>query len=165
VVKRHGWITVRGSSSYRGSEALREMVPLYKKGHRGGLVVDAPRGPAHVSKIGIIVAARMAGVAIVPVIWSADRCWRIKNWDRTIIPKPFSRIAFVYGKDLIWVPAKSSREDCERLRQHLDDTLNRLMFQADHFFSTPGIDDPRDIEVAEAALIRHLEDFKGRKNS
>ena len=165
AVKRHGWITVRGSSSYRGSEALREMVPLYRKGHRGGLVVDAPRGPAHVSKIGIIVAARMAEVPVLPVMWSADRCWRLKNWDRTIIPKPFSRIAFVYDKDFIRVPAKCTREDCERLRQDLDERLNRLMFQTDHFFSTPEADDPRDIEVTEQVLSRYLADFNGRKTS
>jgi lysophospholipid acyltransferase (LPLAT)-like uncharacterized protein len=165
VVERHGWVTVRGSSSYRGTEALREMVALCKQGQNGGLVVDAPRGPAHVSKIGIIVAARMTGLPILPAMWSADRCWRLKNWDRTIIPKPFSRIAVVYGADFIRVPAKASKEDCERLRQHLDETLNRLMFQTDHFFSTPGVDDPRHIEVTAAALNKYLADFKGRKNS
>ncbi len=152
VTKRHGWVVVRGSSSYRGSEALREMVPYFKKGYRGGLVVDAPRGPAHVSKIGIIIVSRMAGAPIVPVIWSADRCWLLKTWDRTIIPKPFSRIAFVYADELIQVPRKASREECEQYRQLLDDTLNRLMYQTDHFFGTPGIKDPRQIEVPEAVL-------------
>ena len=97
-------------------------------------MVDAPRGPAHVSKIGIIIASRMAGVPIVPMMWSADRYWRLKSWDRTIIPKPFSRIVFLYGNNLIEVPGKASREECETYRQQLDDTLNSLMEQTDNFF-------------------------------
>jgi lysophospholipid acyltransferase (LPLAT)-like uncharacterized protein len=134
TAKRHGWIVVRGSSSYRGSEALREMVPYVKKGYRAGLVVDAPRGPAHVSKIGIVIASRLSGVPIVPLMWSADRYWRLKSWDRTIIPKPFSRIVLLYGNNLIEVPGKASREECEAYRQQLDETLNSLMEQTDNYF-------------------------------
>jgi lysophospholipid acyltransferase (LPLAT)-like uncharacterized protein len=158
AVKRHGWIAVRGSSSYRGMEALREMIPYFKNGHYGGLVVDAPTGPTHVSKIGIILAARMTGLPILPVMWSADNCWRLKNWDRTIIPKPFSNIIFVYAQDVIPVPQDASREQCEKIRQHLDKILNWLMFQADSFFSTPEIDDPRNIVVTDRALKKHLDD-------
>jgi len=144
ATKRHGWVVVRGSSSYRGSEALREMLPHIEAGHIGGLVVDAPRGPAHVSKIGIIIASRRSGIPILPVMWAADRYWRIGSWDRTIIPKPFARIVFLYGDELIRVPADASREDCERYRQRLDDTLNRMMYQVDRFFSA-AVDDPREL--------------------
>jgi lysophospholipid acyltransferase (LPLAT)-like uncharacterized protein len=144
---RHGWLVVRGSSSYRGSEALREMVPYFKKGYRGGLVVDAPRGPANVSKIGIVVAARLSGLPIIPVMWSADRCWRLRNWDRTIVPKPFSRIVFLYADRFIEVPKGASREECEQLRRRLDETLNALMYQVDHCFGSSGISDPRRVEV------------------
>lgn len=148
---RHGWVVVRGSSSYRGSEALREMLPFIQAGHIGGLVVDAPRGPAHVSKIGIIVAARQSGIPILPVMWAADRYWRIGSWDRTIIPKPFARIVYLYGETLIEVPRDASREDCERYRRRLDEVLNRMMYQADHFFAA-GVDDPRRIAVPEDFL-------------
>lgn len=155
TVKRHGWIAIRGSSSYRGSEALREMIPYIRKGHRGGLVVDAPQGPPHVSKIGIVVMARMTGFPIVPVMWSADRCWRLKSWDRTIIPKPFSRIVFFYPEKLLSVPRRASKEECEQYRQQLDDTLNRMMYQTDRFFQTPGIKSPAEIDVPASALADH----------
>ncbi len=150
--KRHGWIPVRGSSSCRGSEALREMIPYFKKGHRGGLVVDAPRGPRCISKIGIIVISRMTGLPIIPVMWSADRFWQLRSWDRTIIPKPFSRIVFIYAKEFIRVPEDASREECERYRQLLDDTLNRMMYQTDNYFKSPQISDPRQIKVPEDTL-------------
>lgn len=163
TVKRHGWITVRGSSSYRGTEALREMIPYIKKGHRAGLVVDAPRGPAHESKIGIVVIARMTDLPIVPVMWSADRFWRLKSWDRTIIPKPFARIVFYYSQQLLAVPRKASREECEQVRQQLDDILNRMMYQTDHFYQTPGIASPAEIDVPQSVLDRYMAEENQRR--
>ena len=147
--KRFGWKIVRGSSTRRGSQALREMISLTKKGYRAGLVVDAPRGPAHISKPGVVVLAKKSGIPLLTGIWSADRYWRVNSWDRTIIPKPFARIAVLYADSLIKVPPDASREECEEYRQHLDNTLNKLMYQTDHFFTTPGVTDPRQIEVPD----------------
>jgi lysophospholipid acyltransferase (LPLAT)-like uncharacterized protein len=149
ATKRFGWIPVRGSSTRRGSEALKEMHSLFKKGHRGGLVVDAPTGPPSISKIGIIILAKRTGLPIVPVMWNADRSWRISSWDRSIVPKPFSKIVFLYGDRLIHVPEDASREECEALRKELDQKLRRLMFQTDHFFRNRKIFDPRQIIVPE----------------
>jgi hypothetical protein len=151
AAKRHGWIVVRGSSSYRGYEALKELIHYFLMGYSGGLVVDAPRGPAHVSKIGIITAARTTGLPIFTLMWSADRCWRLNSWDQTIIPKPFSRIVLAYAEDLIWIPRRASRVEMESMRQILDDTLNRLMYQTDHFFTAAGVADPRLIAVPQAS--------------
>jgi lysophospholipid acyltransferase (LPLAT)-like uncharacterized protein len=152
ATRRHGWINVRGSSSYRGSEALREMLQLFKKGHRGGLVVDAPKGPAYLSKIGMIVLAKRTGLQILPVIWSVDRYWRLKSWDRTIIPKPFSRIAVLYADDFITIPPDATKEECENFRQKLDAMLNRIMYQCDSFFKSNEFSDPRQIKVPEPLL-------------
>ena len=149
AAERHGWIVVRGSSSYRGFEALKELVRLFEQGHSGGMVVDAPRGPAHVSKIGIITAARLTGLPIMPIMWSADRCWRLPSWDRTIIPKPFSRIVLAYNETFIRVPKQASRKELEVYRQQLDKELNRLMYQTDHCFSSSDITDPRRIATED----------------
>jgi lysophospholipid acyltransferase (LPLAT)-like uncharacterized protein len=149
TTRRHGWIPIRGSSSFRGSEALREMLPLFKKGHRGGLVVDAPQGPPFISKMGIIVLAKRTGLPIIPVIWSADRCWRLRSWDRTIIPKPFSKIVFLYAPELIKISPDASRDDCAAYRQKLDTILNRLMYQTDRFFISPEYTDPRQIVIPD----------------
>lgn len=150
AAKRFGWIPVRGSSSRRGSEALVEMTALFEKGHSGGLVVDAPTGPPHISKMGIIILAKRTGLPIVPVIWSADRCWRLNSWDRAIIPKPFSKIVFLYGDQLIHIPSNASRQECENYRKGLDHVLCQMMYQTDHFFDFPGIEDPRRINIPES---------------
>jgi lysophospholipid acyltransferase (LPLAT)-like uncharacterized protein len=125
------------------------MLPLFKKGHRGGLVVDAPQGPPFISKMGIIVLAKRTGLPIIPVIWSADRCWRLRSWDRTIIPKPFSKIVFLYAPELIKISPDASRDDCAAYRQKLDTILNRLMYQTDRFFISPEYTDPRQIVIPD----------------
>lgn len=151
--KRFGWKVVRGSSTRRGGQALREMVAMINKGYRGGLVVDAPKGPAHVSKLGIIYLARLSGNPLLPTSWSADRYWRLGSWDRTIIPKPFSRVVFLFSDYLIQVPSDAGREECEKHRQELDSVLNTLMYQTDHYFATPGITDPHQIEVPDPVPV------------
>ncbi len=125
------------------------MEDLVKQGYKGGLVADAPRGPRFVSKLGIIYLAKRTGVPIIPVIWSADRYWKLQSWDRTIIPKPFARIVALFADDYICVPADASRQACQSYRRQLDDALNRIMYQADHFFKDPGATDPRQIEVPD----------------
>ena len=147
AAKRFGWITTRGSSSRGGRQAFREMEALVRRGHKGGLVADAPQGPRFVSKLGIIYLAKRTGLPIIPLIWSADRCWTLKSWDRTIIPKPFSRIVALYADTPIQVPRDASRDTCRRFQQQLDQKLNRIMYQTDHFFKTPGITDPRHVDV------------------
>lgn len=149
ATRRFGWIPVRGSSSKRGSEALSEMQTLVMQGYRGGLVVDAPKGPPFISKIGIIVLAKRTNLPILPVMWSADRYWMLRSWDRTIIPKPFSRIVFVYNNDFLIVPQDASQDDCELKRIELDRVLNRLLYQTDQYFRSGADRDPRTIAVPE----------------
>ena len=149
---RHGFIVVRGSSSYRGHEALREMVHYFKQGYMGGMLVDAPKGPAQVSKIGMILASRLTGLPLVPVMWSASPCWRLPTWDRTVIPKPFARIVIAFGENSIQVPRNADRKDCEMYRRRLDEALNRLVAQTERFFLNPDVEDPRTIVVPDSEL-------------
>lgn len=146
---RFGWIPIRGSSSKGGRAALPIMEELFLQGFPGGLVVDAPRGPLYKSKMGIIVLAKRTGLPIIPVMWSAEKCWRLKNWDRTIIPKPFSRIVFIYNREVFEVPPDSTNEECEERRAALDKVLLKLTYQADNYFISPRYDDPRDIPVPD----------------
>jgi hypothetical protein len=51
------------------------------------------------------------------------------------------------------VPPDANREECENYRQQLDQQLNKMMYQTDHFFTTPGITDPRQIEVPDPVPV------------
>lgn len=130
-VRRLGYIPVRGSSSRRGKEALGEMLE-YVRTHRGvtaGLSVDGPRGPAHQSKMGIVVLAREAGAPIFPLrVWARRRVL-VRSWDRTMIPLPFNHIVAWVGEPLV-VPPESDGEDLEACRAELDSRLNDLVRQS-----------------------------------
>ena len=144
-VRAFGWIPVRGSSKKRGREALDEMIPFITKGHHAALACDAPTGPAYKSKMGIISLGQKTGKPIQAGMWSCDRYWSLKSWDRTLIPKPFSRIVLIFGEP-IKLPYGASRQECEAARSKLDNHLNALMYQADRYFCSP-VKDPRDIDV------------------
>jgi lysophospholipid acyltransferase (LPLAT)-like uncharacterized protein len=153
AARRFGWVPVRGSSTRRGGIAVREMQSLVDRGHSAGIVVDAPTGPAHVSKPGIVYLSKLTGRPILPVMWSAERFRRVNSWDRTILPRPFTRLVGLFGDRLIQVPADADREACEIHRRELDAALNRLMYRVDRFFTTPGITDPRQIPVPEPVPV------------
>ncbi len=128
VIRRCGYVPVRGSSSRGGKEALAEMLE-YLRTHRGvtiGLVVDGPRGPARRSKMGIIVLARETGVPLYPLrIW-AQRRILLRSWDRTMIPLPFNRMIAWAGEPIV-VPPDVNEEAMEQHRAELERRLNNLV--------------------------------------
>lgn len=92
------------------------------------MIVDGPRGPAGVAKPGVVVAARAIGKPILPVGIVAEDAVELKNWDRTALPRPYSRIAIKYG-DPIHVPAAASGEEYERIRRTLDESFVHLQVE------------------------------------
>lgn len=100
IARSMGYTPVRGSSSKGGREALKEMVGAMRKGKRCAITPDGPRGPRREVKKGVVDLARLTGCPVVPFGFAAERYWRLKSWDRFIVPKPFSRATFVYGKPL-----------------------------------------------------------------
>ena len=150
LIKRFGYTSPRGSNTTGGKEALDEFVGSVNSGKPGGLAVDAPKGPPYVSKHGIIAAAARTGAAICPFSWYAEPHIRIGSWDRTIIPKPFSRLVAVFDREPIFVSPDAGYERREELRQELDKRINRLAYQTDHWFDLcHQYQDPRDILVPE----------------
>jgi lysophospholipid acyltransferase (LPLAT)-like uncharacterized protein len=98
ICERLGYATVRGSSSRGASRALIGLVRAIESGLNGAVSPDGPRGPAHVFAPGAAIAAQRTGVPIVPVRVRASRAWRLRSWDRFLIPKPFARVDIYYGE-------------------------------------------------------------------
>ena len=112
IAESLGYATVRGSSSKGGSRALIGLMREIDAGRDGAITPDGPRGPAHVFAPGVAVAAQRTGALIVPIRAAASRSWRLKSWDRFLIPKPFARVDVHYG-ELVSVHAASPREAAE----------------------------------------------------
>ena len=100
IAKFLGYTTVRGSSTRGGKEAAREMVDYIEKRKSCAITPDGPRGPRRQMKMGAVQIARLAGCSVVPFAFEAEHSWRLKSWDRFIIPKPFTRAVFVYGEPI-----------------------------------------------------------------
>jgi hypothetical protein len=61
---------------------------------------------------------------------AASPCWRFNSWDRTLLPKPFSRVVLAFGLPL-QVERDISAEDLESRRFELQNALNGLTRQAE----------------------------------
>lgn len=113
IAERLGYTTVRGSSSRGGGRALIGLMRAIEGGRDGAVTPDGPRGPAHVFAPGAAIAAQRTGVPLQPLRASATRAWRLKSWDRFLVPKPFATVRVVYGP-LTSVDAASPREAAEQ---------------------------------------------------
>jgi lysophospholipid acyltransferase (LPLAT)-like uncharacterized protein len=67
------------------------------------------------------MASQRARAPIVPMRSEVSATWRMKSWDRFMIPKPFARIRVIYGDP--WV-ATSADDDAQReLEQRMGPAL------------------------------------------
>lgn len=117
-----GYRVVRGSLSRGGAEALRTMQQWLQDGGQLVLTPDGPRGPRHTMNSGVAWLARSSGAPILPVSITADRAWRLRSWDRFMIPKPFARLVVDYLEP-VPVPAIATDEELEPIGSAVRSTL------------------------------------------
>jgi len=130
TVAHFGIDTIAGSSSKGGGEALRAMVRTLKSGISVGVTPDGPRGPRMRASTGVVQAARLARVPLVPVAAATGRCKELRSWDRFLLALPFSRGAFVYGRAIELAP-DAGESEVEAARVALELELNRVSAEAD----------------------------------
>lgn len=116
---------VRGSSSRRGAQALREMVSWGERGFDLAITPDGPRGPCYNVQEGVIATAQLTGLTIVPVSYHLNWKVRVKSWDRFQIPLPFACCEIATGP-VIRVAKEASDEEREELRKQLEATMRAL---------------------------------------
>ncbi len=133
ITSRMGGIPVRGGSRKGGKEALEELISYAQKGYWTLIVGDAPRGPIFECKIGPILAAQRTGLPIIPISFGAQWSWRLRTWDRAIIPKPFSRVVWVYGEPF-YVPKDLDRDGLEAKRRELENILREHHQRAQRYW-------------------------------
>jgi lysophospholipid acyltransferase (LPLAT)-like uncharacterized protein len=133
VIRRFGFIPVRGSSSRGGPRALLEMNQQLKQGNAVAFTIDGPRGPRYVAKKGPVLLARMSGAAITAFYVAVEKAWVLKTWDALVIPKPFSRI-YVRFACKIFVPPDADDEAMDRYHIEMQSALDRITAFAESQF-------------------------------
>lgn len=122
LVGRFGYETVRGSSSRKGASAMRQLAEVIAHGGDAVITPDGPRGPAYELGQGIIYLAQQSGAAVIPVNLEFSHCWRLKSWDRFILPKPFSKVRVVFDSPHR-VAQTANDEEFERERVRLQKAM------------------------------------------
>ncbi len=126
LMRMFGVDVVDGSSNRGASEGLLKKCRFMRKNKCSTIIFsDGSHGPLYKAKAGAIFLSQKTGFPLYPISYTVDRCWRIKSWDRLILPKPFSRIK-VRLDEAMWIPPVLSREELESHRLQLQNRLNRM---------------------------------------
>jgi len=124
IIERFGNRTVAGSSSRGGMRALIELKREVARGRPAAFALDGPRGPARVAQAGAVWLAAATGSALLPFHAETSSHWTARSWDRTQIPKPFSRVTIAIGEP---IPIASTEPAAiARGRADLEAALARL---------------------------------------
>ena len=125
IIRRFGFVAVKGSSSRNPVRALLGLRRALAEGWTVAFTLDGPRGPRHKVKPGPVALGRSTGLALTTFHAAVDKAWVLNSWDRMMIPMPFSRVLVRVGK-LIPVPTEASDADLERYTAELQATLDRV---------------------------------------
>ena len=101
VLRRLGYIAVRGSSGRGAVRGLYNMKKILEEGRPAAFALDGPSGPIYQSKPGVLFLARKLKRPIVPVAATARTAWVVpRTWCRYLLPLPFARCVVVFGRPI-----------------------------------------------------------------
>ena len=106
------------------------MVRQLRRGHSLAITPDGPRGPMQKLKPGVLVAAQLAGVPVIPATSTADRGWWPGKWDRFLIPKPFASVRVRYAEPY-FIPRNASDAEIEQHALNVEQILNQMTAELD----------------------------------
>jgi lysophospholipid acyltransferase (LPLAT)-like uncharacterized protein len=116
-IERSGYGTIRGSSSRKGVIALRQLIDTLAADGNVLFTPDGPRGPVYQVSAGAVFVAQKSGAPIVPIHMEYSNCWRLKSWDRFVVPRPFATLRAKFGQPIRIAPLSEPQQfEDERLR-------------------------------------------------
>ncbi len=130
IIRKFGFVKVRGSSSKGAVRALLGMRRIIEQGWSVAFTIDGPRGPRYVAKPGPVVLARATGAPMVAFHIALERAWVLNTWDRSLIPKPFTRGLLRISRKM-YVPPESGEIDREHYHAELQAALDRVRVYAE----------------------------------
>jgi lysophospholipid acyltransferase (LPLAT)-like uncharacterized protein len=116
-IERSGYGTIRGSSSRKGVIAMRQLMDTLAADGNVLFTPDGPRGPVYQVSQGVIFLAQKSGAPIVPIHMEYSSCWRLKSWDRFVVPRPFATLRAMFGAPIQMPPLENTEQfEAEQLR-------------------------------------------------
>ncbi len=120
-----GMNVILGSSKKGGMQAFRKMIKRLQLGESIAITPDGPKGPKEQVKEGIIKLAQISNTPIIPLVWTTKKFKTINSWDNFVLPYPFSKGIYCYGKP-IKIKKNININQFELERQNLENELKRL---------------------------------------
>jgi hypothetical protein len=136
TIERLGFLTARGSSTRFGASGLLALARAVEGGHGAVFTADGPRGPVYKVKSGAVKLAQLTGYSIGIFYAHPERAWELRSWDHFLIPKPFSRVAISWGRQ-VEVPQTEDPLVMEAKRLEVEAALERVRLNAERHFSQP----------------------------
>ncbi len=125
IIRKFGFVKVRGSSSKGAVRALLAMRREVEQGWAVAFTIDGPRGPRYVAKPGPVVLARATGAPMVAFHIAIEKAWVLNTWDRSLAPKPFSRALMRISRKIV-VPPDADEAQKEKFHAELQSALDRV---------------------------------------
>ena len=121
-----GILSVRGSSSKGGIQALRELLKLAKDGSTSLVFTpDGPKGPIYEAKEGVAYLVKRTGKPLYLLSVAYSRFRECGSWDKFRIPLPFGKAYFACSPPLCSLDG-GSEDGVETLRYNIERYLIRL---------------------------------------
>ncbi len=134
VAEKFGATVFSGSRNKGGLAALKQIARRMRQGNYGGIIADGSRGPYHHLHKGVVMLARDAGAAIIPVAVASEKKFILDTWDRFELTRPFSRVALLFG-ERFEVPPDVRSKNLEEYRLQLETKLRNLYDLSQIYFS------------------------------
>ena len=127
-IERAGYGTIRGSSSRKGVAALRQLMDTLAANGNVLFTPDGPRGPVYQVSPGVVFLAQKSGAPVVPIHMEYSSCWRMKSWDRFVVPRPFATLRAIFGQP-IRIPPLAGPEQFEAEQLRLQNAMMSVVEQ------------------------------------
>ena len=131
ILKYWGYGLIRGSTKKGGKEVVKKMANIFKKSGIVAVTNDGPKGPPYIAKAGSASVAIKYDVEIITITGSSTKYWKMKSWDKFMLPKPFGRIQIVVSPPLKISKKLKSSEEIILLSKFMNDYQN----QADYIIN------------------------------
>lgn len=100
VIGKFSCKVIVGSSNKNPLGALRSIIEKLSQGANVIITPDGPKGPVYKVNSGITEIAYKYNKKLIPIVSTTSRCFRLKSWDKLIIPLPFGTIKVIVGSPL-----------------------------------------------------------------
>ncbi len=134
TIERLGFLTARGSSSRSGGAGLWALAKAVERGNGAVFTADGPRGPVYKVKPGVVKLAQLTGHTIGVFYAHPQKAWILHSWDRFMVPKPFSRVAISWARQ-VEVPQTDDPEVIKDKILEVEAALERARLNAERYFA------------------------------